>query len=121
MASSFSVGTLTNYVDQSNIDLIRKPLLLNQTSKLFQIAAGVKNSQALPLLSTTPYYQDGSTCGFSASGSATFTARNITVGKFKSQLNLCLKDIEPYYTSLMLQKGSHQESFSAEQTVVDQF
>lgn len=120
MSSVFSLTTLQTYVDQTNIDLLKTPLLKNKSSTMFNIAAGIKNGQTLPILQVTPFYSNGSSCGYVFSGSVAITERTITVGKVKNSYEYCLKDLEPYFTSQMLQKGSHQESYSAEQDVVQQ-
>jgi hypothetical protein len=119
--SSFSLPTLAAYVDQTNIDLIKQPLLKNKSATLFTLAAGIKNGEQLPLLKITSNYTDGSQCGSPlTSGSAAISGRTISIGKVKSTYKFCLKELEPYFTSQMLAKGSHQETFSAEADIVQQ-
>jgi hypothetical protein len=117
--SVFNVSALTAYVDQTNVDLIKRSVLEPKTAKIFTIQAGIKSAEALNLLDDTIVFGDGSQCGFTPSGSTTISQRILTVGKIKVQKNYCLKDLEPYFTQLALQKGSHQESFSFEQELTD--
>lgn len=116
--SVFNVSTLTAYVDQTNVDLIKRSVLQPKTATMFTIQAGIKSAETLNLLDDTIVFGDGSQCGFTPSGSTTITQRTLTVGKIKVQKNYCLKDLEPYFTQLALQKGSHQETFSFEEELV---
>lgn len=119
--SVFSLGTLAAYIDQTQTDLIKKPVLQNKSSKLFTIQPGIKNAEALQLLDDTTYFGDGSQCGYTFSGSSALTQRVLTVGKIKVSKNYCLKDLETYWAGkMLLAVGSHQETFSAEEQFVEQ-
>ncbi len=73
----FTVSGLTNYVDQSSTELIAAAQFKSETAALANIQTGVKSSAALQILTVSPIPQDGSTCGFTASGDVAFTQRNI--------------------------------------------
>jgi hypothetical protein len=67
-------------------------------------------------MDTDAIFQDGASCGFTASGSTTFTQRTVTVGKIKVNEALCPKDLETKYLQKALTAGSGYDSiaFSAE-------
>jgi len=67
----------------------------------------------LQLLANSPVPQDGSTCGFNASGDSTFTQRMITTSAVKYQDELCMRALEAKWTQLMLKKGQHYDDGSA--------
>jgi hypothetical protein len=67
-------------------------------------------------MDTDAFFQDGSSCGFNASGTTTFTQRTLTVGKIKVNEALCPKDLEAKYLQKALPAGSSYDSivFAAE-------
>jgi hypothetical protein len=106
---AFSVGNLTNYTKEEQTQLLVKAMYSGKTAALLQganqIVAGVKSSQALPLLTSTILFQaDG--CSNTTSGTTTITDRDITVGKVKVFENLCPKDLEAKYTQIGLSAGA---------------
>ena len=90
----FTVSSLTNYVDQSSTELIAAAQFKSETAALANIQTGVKSSAALQILSVSPIPQDGSTCGFTASGDVTFSQRTITAKSVKYEDSLCPKALE---------------------------
>jgi len=73
------------------------------------IVKGIKSAKALPVLSTTIYAQDGTACGFTASGDAAITQRVLTVANPKFQDSYCPKDLEPYFTQKGLSPGNPED------------
>jgi len=71
---------------------------------------GVKSAQTVNRMDTDVFFQDDSSCGFSASGTTEFTQRTLTVGKVKTQEVLCPKDLEAYYLQKALPAGSNYDS-----------
>jgi len=119
----FSVGTLTNYIDQSSKDLIARSYFENRSAEYFGgLQTGIKTSSALQLLAVTAVPQADSACSFAASGTTTFTQRNITVGAIKYQDTLCPKDLRAKWTQILLKQGSNaeNESLTFEASIADQ-
>ena len=117
---AFSVGTLTNYVKENEALLLSSSVLGNKTAQLIKdngtVLVGVKSSEKIGLMDTDAVFQDGSTCGFNASGTTTFTQRTVTVGKIKVNEALCMKDLEAKYLQKALPNGSrYSEMIFAEQ------
>jgi hypothetical protein len=70
-------------------------------------------------MDTDAIFQAGGSCGFTASGSTTFTQRTVTVGKIKVNEALCPKDLEAKYLQKALPTGSMYDSVPFEQEFAD--
>lgn len=106
---ALSVSSLTDYTREDITQLLVKAMFSGKTASLLQgagqVIPGVKSSQALPLLSSTVYFQaDG--CSNTTSGTTAITDRDIVVGKVKVFEQLCPKDLETKYTQIGLSAGA---------------
>lgn len=108
-----SLGTLTGYTDQEELTLLVKTIYEPESVQVISsgnpVMKGVKSAKALPIMSSTIYAQDGSSCGFTASGSTAITQREITVKNPKFQDSFCPKDLEPYFTQKGLSPGNPED------------
>jgi len=102
----FIVSDLTDYVNEQKEELIPRLYFEKRSSDYFTKQPGVKLTEALHLLSVTAIPQDGSTCDVSASGDATFTARNITVAPLTYIDKFCMKDLNAKWTQILLRPGN---------------
>lgn len=111
---SFSVAALTNYTNENAQQLVSAAVLGGKTAELIKaqgnVMVGVKSSESVNIMDTDAVFQDGSSCGFAASGTTTFTQRVLTVGKIKVNEALCLKDLETKYLQKALPAGSQYDS-----------
>lgn len=119
---AFDVSTLAAYVKQDERKIFSRSLFDAKTQQLIQAAGNVmvevKSSETVNVMSTDAFFQDGSTCGFTASGTTAFTQRTLTVGKIKVQEALCPKDLEAKYLQKALPAGSeYTESIYAKEYV----
>lgn len=116
---AFDVSALTNYVIENEELLVMKSLFESKTQKLIQsegnVMTGVKSSEKINILDTDALFQTGGTCGFTSSGTTTFTQRTVTVGKIKVNESLCPKTLETKYTQKALQLGSRYEKIPFEE------
>jgi len=107
---SFSVGTLANYTKENEKLLVVSSVLGSKTATLIKeagtVLVGVKSSEQINIMETDAVFQDGSSCGFNASGLTSFTQRAVTVGKIKVNEALCMKDLEAKYLQKALPAGS---------------
>jgi hypothetical protein len=87
-AFAYDVSTIGGYVDQVGGELLSKALIGATTPKYVNVRLGIKGTQALNLLNSTAYFQDG-TCGWSPSGTTTYTQHNITTCAEKYNEALC--------------------------------
>lgn len=102
----FVVSGLTDYVNEQKEELLARLYFEKRSSQYFTPQAGVKLTEALHLLSVAAIPQDGSTCDVSASGSVTFTARNITVAPITYIDKFCMKDLTAKWTQILLRAGN---------------
>ncbi len=111
---SFSVGTLANYTKENEKLLVVSSVLGSKTASLIKeagtVMVGVKSSETINIMDTDAIFQDGSSCGFNASGLTSFTQRAVTVGRIKVNEALCLKDLEAKYLQKALPAGSYYDS-----------
>lgn len=111
---AFDVSALANYTKENENLLVVSSVLGSKTADLIKsqgnVMVGVKSSEKINIMDTDAVFQDGSSCGFTASGTTTFTQRSVTVGKIKVNEALCLKDFEAKYLQKALPAGSHYDS-----------
>jgi hypothetical protein len=106
---AFNVTGLTNYTNEQSTELVIKSLFGSKTAAVLQAAGqvqvGVKSAEALNILSSEVYFQqDG--CGYTSSGTTSFTQRVITVGKIKVEEDLCPKTLEAKWMQTQIAPGS---------------
>jgi ribosomal protein L18E len=111
---AFSVGTLAAYTKENEALLVASSVLGSKTADLIKsqgnVMVGVKSAETINIMDTDAIFQDGSSCGFNASGTTSFTQRTVTVGKIKVNEALCLKDLEAKYLQKALPAGSMYDS-----------
>ena len=115
----FDVSTLAAYTEQNEALLVTDSVLGAKTAALIKSAGnvmvGVKSAETINNMDTDAIFQAGGSCGFTASGSTTFTQRTVTVGKIKVNEALCPKDLESKYLQKALPTGSMYDSIPFEQ------
>lgn len=111
---ALSLGTLSNYTKQLVKPLLTSAVLDATTQKLIMdngtVLPGVKSSVALPIMDTDAVFQTDA-CGWSASGTTSFTQRTLTVGKIKVEEAICPKSLETVFTQEALKSGSTYTDF----------
>ena len=117
---SFSLGTLTAYTEQQRLPLITKAVFSARTAALFTKQVGIKSAAALNLMDTDAALAAGTSCGWTASGTTTFTQRNITVAPMKIQEALCPRSLEQYWMQSQLTQGSTYDGVPFEQAFAEQ-
>jgi hypothetical protein len=120
---AFDVSTLAAYTEQNEALLVTDSVLGAKTAALIKSAGnvmvGVKSAETINIMDTDAIFQAGGSCGFTASGSTTFTQRTVTVGKIKVNESLCPKDLESKYLQKALPTGSMYDSIPFEQEFAD--
>jgi hypothetical protein len=115
---SYVVSSITGFTDQVGGELLAKALIGATTAKYASVRLGIKGTQALNLLDSSPAFQSG-LCGWNASGTTTYTQRNITTCSEKLNEALCPKDLYPTYQSMFLTPGHYEETVPFEQVIAD--
>jgi hypothetical protein len=101
----FNLSSLATYTDEVGGELIRRAILEGETVKIIKVQPGVKGSQAINLLDSTLYVQQGQ-CGWTSSGQTTYTQRDIQVCQYKVNEALCPADLNNYWLGQLLTPGS---------------
>jgi hypothetical protein len=113
---AFVVSSLADYTKQNADQLISSSVLGAKTATLIKaqgtIEVGVKSAQTLNIMDTDAIFQDGTDCGFSPSGSTSFTQRVLSVSPIKVHESLCVKKLEKKYLQEALSAGSQYDSFA---------
>jgi hypothetical protein len=115
---AYNVSSIGGYVDQVGGELLSKALIGATTPKYVNVRLGIKGTQALNLLNSTPYFQSG-TCGWTSSGTTTFTQTNITTCPEKYNEALCYKDLYDTYQSMLMAPGQTQETVPFEEQIAN--
>ena len=121
---AFSLASLTAYTDQERLPLITKAVFSARTASLFTKQVGIKSAATLNLMDTDAAFQSGTACGWNvagaASGTTTFSQRNITVAPMKIQEALCPRSLEQYWMQTQLTQGSTYDGVPFEQAYAEQ-
>lgn len=112
MASGYTVSALTDYV-KTNQDVLIKNVVLGEvkgdTIPALRKQFGVKTKERLNYLDVDPAIQDGSSCGFNASGSTTFSERDIETAQLKAQDQYCDKDLLGKYAEYLVKINAQKD------------
>lgn len=121
---AYDVSALSAYTKEFEAQLVTKAHFGAKTQSLILAAGilltGVKSAEKIPIMDTDVVFQVGGTCGFSSSGTTTFTDRTVTVGKIKVNEALCPKSLETKATQKELTKGSRPNSIPFEKEYSEQ-
>ena len=115
---SYVVSSITGFTDQVGGELLAKALVSATTPKYANVRLGIKGTQALNLLNSSPAFQSGA-CGWSASGTTEYTQRNITTCAERLNESLCPDQLYPTYQSMLLTPGMTEESVPFESVIAD--
>lgn len=115
----FTVSSLTDYVNQENTELLTALQFEGETAEYANVQSGIKSAETLQILTNTPYPQDGSSCGFNASGDTAFTQRTLTTKAVKYQDQLCLRTLESKWTQKLLKKGQKYTEADLPKAILD--
>lgn len=110
----FDLTSLTPFVDQELMALIRASILEGRTASIITVQPGIKSSASINILNGPIDPQDGAACGFNALGDTILSQRDISVSPVKVQESYCPNDLEQYYTQKMMNAGSYNEDIPFE-------
>ena len=117
-AFSYDVSTIGGYSDQVGGELLAKALIGGTTASIVNTRTGIKGTQALNLLDSTPVFQAGN-CSLSPSGVTQFTQHSITTCPETLFESLCYKQLFATYQSMLMKAGQTQEEVPFEQMILD--
>jgi hypothetical protein len=105
---SYVVSSITGFTDQTSTELMMKALVGGTTSKVANVKLGIKGTQQIQILDNNPAFQAGA-CGWSPSGTTTFSQISLTVCPERVNEALCPDQLYSTYQSLLLQAGQTEE------------
>ena len=120
---SYNVSQLGDYTKE-NADLllanvVSKGVTIDRIKAKGNIRPDIKSAEAIGIIETDAVFQDGSDCGFNASGTTTISQRKIEVAEIKVNEAFCQKDLNKKFTQLALPKGSTYDTLAFEQDIVE--
>lgn len=105
---AFDVTALSAYIEDQDFPLIAKMQATGGLADVVNIQSGIKGSSNLQFLSTDVIFGADS-CTRTASGSTAFTQRTITVGAIAVSEDLCVKDLNGFWTQTLVKQGASGE------------
>lgn len=105
----YTVSGLTAYVDVNKDALIKSVVLgaeAGDTIRNLRLQTGIKTKERLNYLDVDPVLQDGTGCGFSASGSTVLSERDIEVEPIRINDSWCPDDLLGKYAEYMVKFGA---------------
>lgn len=92
-----NLDSLSVYVDQNKLDLIRKTVLGPKTIGYLNLQTGVKGNTKINLLETTVTFGDGTACGFADNANTKLSQREIVPASVKINATFCDKKMQKYF------------------------
>lgn len=114
-----NLTSLTQYVDQERLPLIRKAVVGNRSAQEFYLMTGVKGSTALNLLDTEVVFGDGSTCGWTEAGTSKLSQRVLVPGAVKVNMSFCDKAMLKYWMNYDVRVAAGQKNLPFEEDFVN--
>lgn len=113
----FIVNALPDYVKENADKLLYKIIFGASSIQRFTKQLGVKGKAAINILNTTPVFQDGSDCGFTPQGDATFTQRIIDTNLVKVNMDFCHLALIGKYAEYQLRVKADQTDMPFEEEI----
>tara|TARA_Y100000004_G_C8943492_1_gene425192 strand:+ start:657 stop:1607 length:951 start_codon:yes stop_codon:yes gene_type:complete len=109
---SLNVSALNDFNNETAGKIVLDTVYKGNTTEYVQVQEGIKFQEPLNLVSVTPYFQGGNSVS-TASGSADFTQRNITVTKRTAYDSWNLQELTHKYLGVsVLPAGSYEETMT---------
>lgn len=112
MATGFIVSALNDFNNELAGELLVKSVIAGSTAEYVTVKEGIKYKEPLNLQEIDLQIQDGRGCVTNASGSVTYTQRDIEVCQRSSFDGLCLRDLDTKYIGLLGPNGSYPETYA---------
>ena len=115
---SYVVSSITGFTDQSSQEIVAKALIGATTPANTTVKLGVRGTQQVQLLNSAPSFQSGA-CGWSASGTTTFTQVSLASQHERVNEELCFQQLWDTYQSLLLPPGQDPETVPFLNQIID--
>lgn len=118
---NFIVTSLPEYVQTNKDQLLKNFALVGTETRRrgITVQTGVKTKEYINYFEVDPVLQDGSDCGFNASGSITLTQRTVETALIKVNMDVCPKNLLGKYAEYLVKTGAGEQDLPFEQYIVD--
>ena len=106
---AFNVAALSAYIEDQDFPLVAKMQATGGLSDIADIQVGLKGSSNLQYLNTNVVFA-ADACTRVTSDTSTFSQRTITVGAIQAGEDLCIKNLNGYWTQTMVKQGCAGEN-----------
>jgi len=107
---AFDLSALSAWTDERADEFFSKSVLAAKTPSLMRVLTGLKGATAIPNLEgDSDIFRSGSSCGFTAVGDVAIDQRTINPQSVKVNIELCLRDLEAFFTRQLLPAGQMYE------------
>ena len=111
---AFDLTALSAYTTEHAEEFFAKSVMKSKTAGIMNVLAGFKpGTHKLPEFDHAyDLFQDGSSCGFNASGDLSIKQRSITVESLKINTEYCIRDLEAKFTRQILPAGQEYDGLA---------
>jgi hypothetical protein len=110
-------SALKNYVDGNKAELVSKAIFSAKSTGFMSLQTGVKATTPIVVMDDNVVFQDGSNCGFNASGDTTFTDRMLEPAFVKINKAWCDKTFLKTYANNEVRVGAGKEQMPFEELI----
>lgn len=114
-----NLSSLSVYVDENKLDLIRKSVLGAKTIGYLNLQTGVKGKTKINLLETTVTFGDGATCGFTDNANTKLSQREIDPASIKINATFCDKSMQRYFMNHQVAVAAGRSTLPFEEQFVN--
>lgn len=114
-----NLDSLSVYVDENKLDLIRKTVLGAKTIGYLNLQTGVKGKTKINLLETTVTFGDGTACGFADNANTKISQREIDPASIKINATFCDKKMQRYFMNHQVAVAAGRSTLPFEEQFVN--
>ena len=114
-----NLSSLSVYVDENKLDLIRKTVLGPKTIGYLNLQTGVKGKTKINLLETTVNFGDGAACGFTDNATSKLSQREIDPASVKINATFCDKSMQRYFMNHQVNVAAGRSTLPFEEHFVN--
>lgn len=120
---AYNVTGLSNYVEVNKDALVKAVVLganYGDTIPNLRKQLNIKTKERLNYLDVTPIFQDGTGCGWQASGATNFSEREIETALIKVNSEWCAQDLLGKFAEYMVNVGVNEGAMPFEQQITNE-
>jgi hypothetical protein len=106
---NWDVSDLGTYVDEQSPDVMQDLINSGNLKSRVNVMTGVKGSEVIKLINSSPTLQAASSCGWTAEGGMVLTDETISTVRVKIQEEYCNEDLNDVWAQLMNVAGANAQ------------